>query len=171
MKRRSLLKLGLGTALLVGIAGGGMVLLSQPGLDAAGRLGPAARGLMRALAGALLDGSWPAAPAERSAAIERHLERLDATIAALPAPARSELSQLLTLLASAPGRLALAGLASPWEQAGGAELRGAMLALRDSRLAPRQQIYHALRELHCLVFYTDPAHWALCGYPGPREIP
>jgi hypothetical protein len=171
MKRRSLLKLGLGTALLVGVAGGGMVLLSQPGLDAAGRLGPAARGLMHALAEALLDGSWPAAPAERSAAIERHLDHVDATIAALPAPTRAELSQLLTLLASAPGRLALAGLGCAWEQAGTAELQAALLAMRDSRLPPRQQVYQALRELHCLVFYTDPAHWALCGYPGPREIP
>jgi len=170
MKRRSLLKLGLGAALVIGVAGAGLALL-KPGLGKDGRLGPEARTLMRAVALAVLDGLWPAEGPAREAALTQHLARLDANIAGFPAALREELSQVLALLTSSAGRLALTGLGSDWATASTPELQTALDAMRVSSSDTRQQVYHALRDLSCIVFFTDAAHWSLVGYPGPREIP
>lgn len=170
MKRRTLLKVGIGAGVLLAVAGGGVALL-KPGLvDGNKRLGPEARALMSAVALAVLDGFWPAAGPARDADMARHLDQLDASIAALPAGTRSELAQLLSLLASSGGRLAVAGLSSDWAKASVAEVGAALEGLRYSKLALRQQIYFALRDLNAAVFFTEPAHWALVGYPGPRDI-
>lgn len=170
MKRRSLLKLGVGAAALLAIAGGGLALL-KPGL-VDGKLSPSSRGVMRAVALAVFDGGLlPADAPARDALLAAHLDRLDASIAAFPAATRAELSQLLSLLGSSGGRLAMVGLKSDWSEAPVAEVQQMLESLRLSTLAIRQQIYHALRDLSCIAFFTDPAHWALAGYPGPREIP
>jgi hypothetical protein len=166
--RRKLLKLGLAASLLLGAAGAGVALL-QPGLQGR-QLSPSARQLMRAVALAVMDGLWPEDSATREAALHTHLSQLDATIANLPAATRAELSQLLALLCSSAGRLALTGLGSDWQKASTAELQQALNAMRVSQLDLRQQIYRALRELNCGVFFCDPANGALVGYPGPRVI-
>lgn len=168
MKRRSLLKLGLGAAVLVGVAGGGIALM-KPGL-VDNKLSPDAQALMRAVALATLDGVWPADAAKRDADLTRHIAQLDVAIAALPQATRGELSQLLALLTSGVGRRTMAGLAPDWKDASAAEVAAAMQDMRFSSLAPRQQIYQALRELNCVVFFAESSHWGLVGYPGPREI-
>jgi hypothetical protein len=170
MKRRTLLKLGLGAAALLAVVGGGLALL-RPGLID-GRLSPEARRLMRAVALAVFDDALlpPAGPA-REAALDQHLDRLDANIAGFPAGVRAELSQLLALLGSSGGRLALLGMRSDWAEASVAELQAMLEGLRLSTLDTRQQIYHALRDLSCVTFFTDPSNWSLVGYPGPRAIP
>jgi hypothetical protein len=166
MKRR-LFQLGLGAAALLALAGGGLALL-RPGL-VNGKLSPSSRTLMRSLALAVLDGAWPAAAA-REAQLQAHLDQLDLAIAGLPDRVQAELSQLLALLSSSGGRLALTGLQSDWQQASVAEVTQALQAMRESTLDMRQQIYQALRELHCAVFFTEASHWPLVGYPGPKEI-
>ncbi len=169
MKRRSLLQFGLGAAVLVGVVGGGLVLMRPGWVD--GRLAPEARELMRVVALSVMDGLWPAPGAAREAALQAHLERLDTQIAGYPAAVRAELSQVLALLTRSGGRLALVGLTPDWSKATVAEVQEALNDMRVSRLAVRQQIYRALRELNCIAFFTAPEHWALTGYPGPREIP
>jgi len=166
--RRRFLKLGLGATALLALAGGGLALLKQPGLQADGRLGEPARRIMRALSLALFDGMLPAEAGAREARLASHLEQLDRQIAGFPPALRDELSQLLMLLDTAPGRLGLLGLGSGWDSAPPAELLAALQALGRSGLALRQQVFHALRDLNCLVFFNDPASWALVGYPGPR---
>ena len=69
------------------------------------------------------------------------------------------------VLASAPGRWALAGLATDWADAPVADVRAALLDMRHSRLALRQQAYLALRELNaeshrppkerCILYITN----------------
>ena len=168
MQRRTLFKLGLGAAAVLAVAGGGLSLI-RPGL-VDGRMTPAARSVFEAVARAVLEGSLPVDEAQRQAALGGHLRRLDDTRAAFPAAVQAELSQLLALLASAPGRVALAGLHTDWPQADTAELQQAMQGMRLSRLALRQQAYHALRDLTNAAYYAEPATWSLMGYPGPREI-
>lgn len=168
MKRRTLLQLGLGTAVVIGVAGAGVALL-RPGLIGA-RLSPASRSLMRAVARAVLDGSLPAPGPALEAALDLQLDQLDASIAGFPPSVRDELSQMLALLTSAPGRWSLAGLRSDWSTASLDELGAALQDMRCSSLALRQQIYHALRDLNCAVFFAEPAHWAQIGYPGPKDI-
>lgn len=167
MQRRSLLKLSVGAAALLALTGGGVALL-QPGL-AKGRLTPAARRVFSAVARGVLDGSLPAsAPEETQAVLEAHLKRLDDAIVAFPASVQAELSQLLAILSTAPGRRLLAGLPVDWAEASAAQLQAAFDDMRLSGLDVRQQAYHALRDLTNAAFYADASAWHLLGYPGPR---
>jgi hypothetical protein len=168
MQRRSLLKLSVGAAVLLAVAGGGIAML-RPGL-VAGRLSDPAKVIFAAVAAAVLDGSLPADKAQREAAIGAHLQRLESTLAGFPAATQAELSQLLALLGSAPGRLGLAGLHTEWPRATVAELQQSLQGMRTSSLAMRQQVYHALRDLTNAAYYADPASWSLLGYPGPQAV-
>jgi hypothetical protein len=69
-----------------------------------------------------------------------------------------------------PGRIALAGLRTDWHDAGVAEVQTAMLGMRDSSLALRQQAFLALRELTNAAYFSDPSTWSLLGYPGPNAV-
>lgn len=169
MQRRSLLKLGVAAGAVLALAGGGLALW-QRGLSADGRLTAAGRAVFDALARAILDGSLPAEPAARRPAIDAQLARIDAAIAAFPPAVRGELADLLGLLASTPGRLTFAGLATDWPDATVAELQAMLERWRFSSLSLRQQAYHALRELTNAGFYADPQAWAAMGYPGPTPV-
>ena len=168
MQRRTLLKLGLGATVVLALAGGGLALL-KPGLSG-GRLSGPARAVFGALARAVLYGSLPTDAAERQAAIADHLQRLESTLAAFPAATQAELSQLLALLSSTAGRVALAGLRSDWPEASVTDLQQALQDMRTSGLAMRQQVYHALRDLTNAAYYADPKAWPMLGYPGPRAL-
>lgn len=168
MQRRTFLRLGIGATAVLAVAGGG-VALWRPGM-VDGRLGEAGRTVLRAVAEAVLDGMLPAAPAAREAALQAHLSRMDATVAAFPAATQGELSQLLGMLSVAPGRIAIAGLWQPWEDAGLPRLQQALQGMRTARLALRQQAYHALRDLTNAAYFSDPSTWPRLGYPGPVDI-
>jgi hypothetical protein len=163
MQRRRLLKLGVGAAVVIGVAGAGVALI-KPGL-VDGKLGPGARELMSSVARAVLGDMLP------PDGVAAQLERLDATIAAFPAATRKELSDALGLLGTAAGRFALVGLSKPWAEAPLADVQQALDAMRLSTSNIRQQVYHALRDLNSIAFFTAPAGWAAAGYPGPREMP
>lgn len=166
--RRRLLQLGMGTAAVFGVVGGA-AWLWQPGWRA-GRLSAEGRSVFRAVGHCVLDGSLPTDPAQRNVALDRHLEHLDATITGLPRHAQTELSQLLGLLAMAPGRRWFAGLAEDWHEAGVEPLHAALRRMRSDSNALRQQAYHALRDLTNAAYYAQPEHWAALGYPGPTPV-
>ena len=182
MRRRGWLKLGIAGGALLALAGGGLALV-RPGW-AEGRLTPAGRALFAAAARAVLDGVLPdraLAAAEHERAIAAHLERLEGTIAALPASTQAEIAQLAALLLHPLGRRLIAGLASDWPQAdaglasdwpqaGLPELRKALQGLRDSSFVLEQQAFHALRDLTNGAYFADPATWPAIGYPGPQPI-
>lgn len=168
MQRRGFLKLGIGAAIVVGVAGAGVALI-KPGL-VDGKLGPGAREVMRAAALAVLSDLLPPPGAARDAALAQHLDQLDTFIAGLPAPTRKELSDAMGLLATAPGRFALVGLSKPWAEASAQDVQQALNAMRLSSSNTKQQVYHALRDLNVVVFFNAPAHWQSVGYPGPLNI-
>jgi hypothetical protein len=150
------------------VVGAGVAML-EPGLRD-GRLTHDARVLLSAVARAVLDGSLATEPSARQVALAAHLERLDTTLAGLPVPVRSEISELIALLNVPPGRLVIAGLRSPWSRAGVEEVQAAMQGMRRSSILMRRQVYQALRELTIAAYFADPAAWAALGYPGPRAI-
>lgn len=169
MKRRSLLKLGIGAAVVIGVAGAGVALL-KPGLvDGGKKLSPGARQIFSAVARAVFDGGL--LEAKDAAGIQALLDRLDTSIAVFPAAVRAELSQVLSLLDTAAGRYALIGLKHDWNSVPTDELAAVLEDLRLSRSQTRQQIYRALRDLCSVAFFSDPARWSAVGYPGPRAIP
>ena len=168
MNRRRWLQLGVGSAVLLGLAGTGVALL-RPGL-VEGKLSPDARVLMRKVALSVLDGLWPENAVQREARLDQQLAQVEANIAAFPADVRAQLGQVLSLLSSGAGRLALTGLKTDWAEASVAEVQAVLDGMRLSGLDVRQQIYHALRDLNCLVFFSDASNWPQVGYPGPREF-
>lgn len=168
MQRRTLLKLGIGSAAVLAVAGGGLALL-RPGIEG-GRLAPAGREVFEAVARAVLDGILPGDAAARAVALRAHLARLDDTIAGFPAATQAELAQLLALLASTAGRVGLAGLRTDWPAAEVGDIQRALQSLRTARLELRQQTYHALRDLTNAAYFSDASAWPALGYAGPREV-
>ena len=169
MQRRTLLGLGAAGAAVLALAGGGAALMTAPAWRDA-RLQPAGRAVMSGVARGVLDGSWPDDAAQASAALKAHLTRLQGTIAGMPSTTQSEVNELLSLLATSPGRRVVAGLSTPWEDAPVAELQAALQSMRQSRLMLRRQAYQALRDLTHAAFFADASTWPLLHYPGPRTV-
>ena len=168
MQRRTLLNFGLAATALIAVAGGGLALL-RPGLED-GRMTSSAKAVFKAVARGVLDGMLPADRVARDAALAAHLQRLDDTLAAFPCATQSELSQLIALIATAPGRATIVGLHSDWGNASDAEIQAAMQDMRTSSLAMRQQVFHALRDLTNAAYFADPQAWSVLGYPGPLAV-
>ncbi len=168
MKRRTLLKLGAVSAAILIVAGGASVLI-EPGLHQ-GRLSPAARQMFASVARAILDGTLPAEPKASQAALEAMLHRLEGLAQALPPHVQTELSQLISLLCLGAGRRLLAGLSTDWPHASVLEVQQALQAMRMSRLAPRQQIYHGLHDIVGVAYFSGSSTWGAMGYPGPVTI-
>ncbi len=124
MKRRTLFKLGVASAAALALGGGAAALLHSGLRD--GRLAEAGREVFRAVARAVLQGGLPSSEAARQVALDGLLERIDALTLALPPHAQDELSQLLSLLASVPGRHLLAGLNQAWPVASETEIQQAL---------------------------------------------
>lgn len=169
MHRRTLLRLGLTSGAGLLLAAGGIALFYEPAWRG-GHLTEHGRRVLGAVARAVLDGSLPPDARLQQAALATHLERMDATLRALPPATQREVGELLALLASPPGRLALAGLTPDWLRASVAQVQTALQGMRVSRIRLRQQAYHALRDLTHAAYFGDSASWAQLGYPGPMTI-
>lgn len=168
MQRRTLLKLGVLSAAVLVVAGGAAALLS-PGLHE-GRLSPAGREVFKAVGRAVLDQSLPREDTPRQDALTGLLNRVDELALALPPHAQAELSQLLSLLASDPGRRALAGLGDQWSLATEARIQQSLQQMRLSGLVLRRQAYAALHDITAAAYFSDPSTWPQLGYPGPVRI-
>jgi hypothetical protein len=166
MYRRGFLKLGVASAALIAVAGGSLALLHESGLKD-GRLTPNGRAIFRALGIAILDGSLPRDPRDQAAALDGLLERIDTLVGALPAHAQAELSDLLALLSTFPGRRGLAGLAADWSNARVEDIQASLQSMRLSSLALRQQAYHALHDIVGGAYFSGTSTWVVLGYPGP----
>lgn len=167
MQRRKLLQIGAVASLTLVTVGGGLVWM-RPAAPAA-ELNAESRMLFTAVAQAVLDGVLPSGPA-RASALAGHVERVQQTIRGFAPAVQDELAQLLGILCTAPGRRLLARLAAPWDAASVADVQLALQRMRTSRLATRQQIYHALRDITNGAYFSDPVAWPAIGYPGPRDI-
>lgn len=168
MQRRTLLKLGVLSGAVFTLAGGAAAFLQQ-GLSQ-GKLSSTGREVFRAVGRAVLDGSLPADNPARQVALEALLGRIDELTLALPPHAQGELSQLLALLASPPGRRALAGLSDAWPFATETHIQQALQGMRVSSIALRQQAYAAMHDITAAAYFSDPSTWPQLGYPGPPPI-
>jgi hypothetical protein len=169
MQRRTLLKIGTASGLM--LAAGAAVVVSLDPHRQAGRLTPAGRALWSAVARGVLGPLVPTAEADAAAALDAHLQRLQAALLGMPASVQAEVDELGTLLISSAGRRWLAGLATPWAQASAGDVEAALRALRQSPLALRQQVYQALRELTNAAYFADAAVWRAFGYSGQTPVP
>jgi hypothetical protein len=146
MQRRNLLKLGLGSAVVLAVAGGAVALL-QSGLQK-GALTERSRLILSRIAQTIIADAWPdEANCSHAAATDALVIRINAQIAGMSDAVQAELSQLLTIMNSTPGRRALVGISSTWDEVTTAELAAALQAMRLSRLSLRQQAYQGLHDL------------------------
>jgi hypothetical protein len=164
--RRSFLKAGLlGAALLA--AGGGIYRFTHPPAPQAFALDGGVRAALDAIVPALLDGALPAEPQARVQAVRATTERVHQTILGLPPTTQKEVQDLFGLLALAPARRLLAGVSHDWSEAGVDEITAFLQNWRTHRLTLLRSAYQALHDLVLGSWYSDPAHWAAIGYPGP----
>lgn len=168
MRRRTLIQVGLAGGVLLALAGTGLALVQPARRE--GRFTETGRTLFTALAPAVLAGLLPAEPAARRQAVEAFLPRVEAAINGMPPAMQAEVDELLTIAGSSVGRLALVGLGSSWATASVEQIRSALHGMRDSSLAPRQQAYHALRDLTNGGYFADEATWPLLGYGGQFPV-
>lgn len=168
MQRRSLLKLGFISAAVLAVTGGAIALL-KPGLQN-GKLSDASRDVFASVGRAVLAGTLPRESGASQIAVGRLLDRIDALTASLAPHAQQELSQLLGLLATALGRLAVAGLNTGWRDASVVDVQAALQSMRFSGLELRQQAYSALHDISSAAYFADPSTWTVLGYPGPISI-
>ena len=168
MQRRTLLTLGIVTGALPALAGGTVALLRPGRRD--GKLTAAGRAMFTAVAGAVLGPLLPPDAALRAQALQAHLDRVQATIAGMPPAMQSELDELVTIVSSAPGRLALVGLNTDWTTATEPQVTAALQGMRESSLALRQQAFHALRDISNASYFAHATTWSAIGYPGPRAL-
>lgn len=164
-----MLKLGLASTVLLAVAGGGVVALSESPIGTAGLQGRA-RDVMRAVGQAVLDGSLPQDSLPRAAALDELLKRVDALVLGLPAHAQAELSQLLALLATPGARRLLVTPLPDWSEASVAQVQVALQDMRMSSLELRQQAYHALHDIVGGAYFSGSETWGVLGYPGPRVL-
>lgn len=168
LKRRSFLKLGIGSAIVLALAGGTMALM-KPGLID-GKLSQPARLVMTRVAQAMLAGTLPADPAAQRQALDAILQRTDAFFVGLPTHVLAELDQLLGLLASAPGRRFLVGLSTSWEEATAAETTAALKGMLESGTELRIQACQGLHDLVMVPYFSGKESWTVLGYPGPTAV-
>ena len=159
---------GITAGTLLALVGGTLALLKPGRRD--GQLSEAARAMFIAVARAVLGPLLPQGAAAQAQALQAHLDRLQGTIAGMPPAMQSELDELVTIVASTPGRLALVGLRADWLNATDAEVSAALQGLRESSLALRQQVFHALRNITNASYFADRSTWSAIGYPGPRAL-
>lgn len=168
LQRRTFLRLGLGAAALLAVAGG-VVALVQPGLQN-GKLSPSARVLISKVAQAMLLGTLPPQGEALDQALDNLLTRCNQFIAGLPDPVQAELSQLLSLMGTSVGRRTLVGLASPWEDANVASITTALSDMRTSGTSLRIMAYQGLHDIVCAPYFAGEESWQVLGYPGPSVI-
>lgn len=168
MRRRTLLQLGLASSIV--LIGSGIGLGGLKAGWVQGHFSPQSYRVMRSVARGVLEGCLPSLPAQAELALDAHMARLEAAVAAFPDRTQTELSRLLSLLASPWGRRGLAGLEPSWTDATSAQVQAAMQAMRGSSWDLRQQAYHALRDLTNAAYFADASTWLALGYPGPRPL-
>ena len=166
MRRRTLLTVGIAGGALLTLAGATLAALQPARID--GKLTASGRELFSAVSLTVLADMLPREG--QAHALAAQVSRIEATLNGLPPALQVEVDELLTILAFAPGRLALAGLTAPWASATPTQLSQAMQAMRSSRLDLRQQVYRALRDLTNASYFADPSTWPALGYPGPRAL-
>jgi len=168
LQRRTFLKLGIASAVVLAVAGGAVALM-QPGLKD-GKLTERSRLIFSRAGQAILAGTLPADAGPQQIAINSLLDRIDVFIGGTPDHVQAELSQLLGLLATAAGRRGVMGLSPGWDTVSVAEMTEALQAMRVSSMSLRVQVYQALHDIVSASYFSGQESWAVLGYPGPKTL-
>ncbi len=170
LSRRRFLVAGAAGAAALALAGGYAWMRRRGAAATASALDPAALAIVGAIVPAMLAGALPAVPADRARAVAETVAGVDRAIAGLAPSAQGELGQLFSLLSIGVGRRAIAGVASPWDEAPLAEVEAFLVDWRDSAWSLKRTAYDALHQLIFAAWYANPRSWPAIGYPGPPML-
>lgn len=167
--RRTFLKAGALAAVALALSGG-YHLLAARGTPLAQAFGPggSARAALAAIIPVLLAGALPA-PASPSC-VSSVTDRVYAAILGLPLSTQQEVQALFDLLALAPARHLMTGVAGPWADANPSVVHAFLQDWRVSQVGMLRAGYAALHDLVLGVWYAEPANWHAIGYPGPALL-
>lgn len=171
ISRRRLLTFGLLGGVVLATAGGIASLSSAfSSTPAAGfqQLRESDLPLLRSLIPVILDGALPAAAPQ--AAVEAMLHGLDNSLHHLSPSMLKQSLQLFDLLSMDITRGPATGVWRSWESASREDIQGFLQRWQHSRLALFRQGHAALQQAVLLVWYSLPASWGRCGYPGPPRL-
>ncbi len=166
-KRRWFLK----TALAVGAVGaalGGSVFWHRAMSN--GQLTEHGKDIFRGIARGYLGPMLPQGEAQRKAALDAFVKKVEDFMVNMNPVMQGELNGLLGSLANAPTRRMLTGLRTGWNEASDDELATAIEQMRLNDLPTTRLIYLVLRSVTMLNFFSISEHWHLTGYPGPLQI-
>jgi hypothetical protein len=134
-------------------------------------LGGGTRGLIAAVAGAMLAGALPGDAAGHQTALVQTVRGVDVAVSGLPPSVIDELQQLFGFLEFPLTRALAAGVWSSWSDAGARDVTKFLARWRFSGVALFRSGYQALHQLVMAAWYGNAASWARIGYPGPPVIP
>ena len=155
------------------LAAGATVVLpriGKPGVAPKGGALVLAHGdMLRVVAIAVLGPALSTDAASRDAELSRVTAAAAALIDNLPPSTRSEVGDLFGLLALKPARMLL-GFSGDWDASNAPAVAHTLVALRDSSIGLKQQVYFALHDMVLGSFYAEPKSWLATGYPGPPKL-
>jgi hypothetical protein len=165
--RRTFIKAGIVGALALAAGGGIYRMAYGPALPHRFVLDGEARAAIDAIIPAMLAGALQ----HDRAALAATTERVHQAILGLPLATQQEIQDLFGLLALAPARRFVAGVAGGWADASPEQVGAFLQSWRMHRFATLQVAYLALHDLVLGAWYADPSSWTAIGYPGPlREL-
>lgn len=168
--RRTFLKVGAGASLALAL-GGGIYRATEASRVAAPlppfALDGEARAALGAIAPALLAGAMPALSATTLGTVIGDVHR---AILVLPLATQKEIQDLFGLLAIAPLRRLLTGIAAPWSSATSDAVHAFLQDWRVSQFGMLRAGYAALHDLVLGAWYAAPGSWEAIGYPGPPLV-
>ncbi len=171
LNRRKLLKLGLFSTVLLATAGGIAGLHGRsPDTPAQGfqQLRQSDLPMLRRVIPVVLSGSLPLTGQEDT--LQSVLRTLDDNLHHLSPSLNRQALQLFDVLTLGVTRGPLTGIWGSWENATDHDVRAFMQRWNDSSLGLLRQGHSALINLVQLSYFTTPASWSQCGYPGPPRF-
>lgn len=158
MHRRDLLRFSFGATLMLGSAS---LLGCTASAPASGYrvLRDNDLPLLRAVIPAIVEGD-----------LEAILVQLDTNLGALSPAMLGLTRQLFDVLTMPFTRGPLTGVWGAWEYADPSRVQAFLLRWQDSSLDLLRQGYCSLLQLVLMAWYSLPAAWPSCGYPGPPRL-
>lgn len=161
LNRRGLLKFSLGATLFLG--GTSLVGCSaETPANGFRILRDADLPMLRAVTPVVLAGT--------EAPVDAVLTRLDEALTSLSPEMLKLTRQLFDVLALPFTRGPLTGIWGSWEQASAQHIEAFLQRWSDSSLNLLRQGHASLLQLLLMAWYSLPASWGACGYPGPPKI-
>ncbi|WP_373047834.1 gluconate 2-dehydrogenase subunit 3 family protein [Vulgatibacter sp.] len=169
ISRRTILRYGLGGALLLAAGGTGLALQGSA-LRAPGRqlqvLDPRTYSILAAVADRIVP-AGNGFPAATALAVP---EKIDALLASGDPGVADEVKQVLLLLENALAGLVFDGRTRPFTKLSPPEQDEALRSWQHSGLSIRRTAFAALHGLCAAAYYASPEIHTLVGYPGPPDF-